>query len=93
MSAIISIITAIIAVWFAFGLACDWSFMFSFRKRYPFFNRKPFTCASCLSFWLTLKILFVGWWCGVVGFPFLITVPILAYCTGKYIDNLTDPFQ
>ena len=81
------------SVWLAFGLSVDWLFMYTAREKYKILNYKPFTCAACLSFWLTLIGLAVGWAFGVVGLPFVGVVPILAYYVAKGIDHLTNNFQ
>lgn len=93
MSILISSLVFCLTLWVSFGLAVDWNFMYSFRNRWPFFNRKPFTCAACLSFWLCLKALAVGWALGGVELVWVGAMPIFTYLVAKQIDNFTNPFQ
>ena len=67
--------------------------MYTAREKYKILNYKPFTCAACLSFWLSLKGLALCWAFGVLGLWAVAVVPFVAYFIALTIDHLTNNFQ
>ncbi len=65
---LIYILSPFVAYKISTGVAYDWRIFYSWRKKVKFLKKKPFSCAPCLTFWLTLLFItstailtFPGW--------------------------------
>lgn len=45
---------ALISYYIGNGIALKWKIGYKLRSKYAIFNRKPFNCLCCLTFWLFL---------------------------------------
>lgn len=77
------------------GIASDWDFINRHRTnpRFQFLNRKPFSCAGCMAFWLCLGGVGAFWWGVGVNPAFFLAIPITTYYFTKQLDEYTNPFK